>query len=433
MANEDYHALLTKTPPAPNKTLPKSLILAKTFVVTLEQSMLPDDPRFPRLQLQANLPSLDFNITEYRLLELLKLLITLPLPRGEEPTVPIGGLHTISENPLVAESYALSKLAYDANTLEKNKDKKIVEFIEMVMKFTINSVKIRLTRRKTEEEVPLLDFEVKHMQLKLQSKSFSSSVDVAVGGLTLCALQNTIPDLDGPLYLLKTPMSDGGDKYLLKMHMFSVRTSFFFQTYIYLYMVTIIFYFFQILPSCPPQFAGRVKQSIKADISSLDVILHQEAIGSVISLVERVQKHMDEAANEKNTDADTVSLRSYSSTDSHRDQRRKNLRTSSTQLRKLEARRRAVAKKHKDNPKDILLQIDAKMESFTVQMSYQKKNLIKAVLSSMDFSMIQKTGKMSIILELTNLHVHNMDPFSMYKDVSGKLFYKCIEKILFCI
>lgn len=76
-----------------------------------------------------------------------------------------------------------------------------------------------------------------------------------------------------------------------------------------------------------------------------------------------------------------------------------------------------MAKKHND-PKDILLQIDAKMESLTVQMSYEKKNLIKAVLSSMDFSMIQKTGKMSIMLELTNLHVKNLDPHSLYKDVS---------------
>lgn len=58
--------------------------------------MLSDDPRFPRIQLHANLPLLNFDITEHRLLELLKLLITLPLPQGEEPVVPLGGLQTVS-------------------------------------------------------------------------------------------------------------------------------------------------------------------------------------------------------------------------------------------------------------------------------------------------------------------------------------------------
>jgi len=57
------------------------------------------------------------------------------------------------------------------------------------------------------------------------------------------------------------------------------------------------------------------------------------------------------------------------------------------------------------------------MDSLTVQMSYEKKNLIKAVLSSMDFSMVQKTGKMAITLELTNLSVKNLDPHCLYKDV----------------
>lgn len=71
--------------------------------------------------------------------------------------------------------------------------------------------------------MPLIDFEMNHLQFRLQSKSFSTSIDVGVGGLTVCALQNTIPHQDGPLYLLKTPMSEGGDQYLLKMHMFSVK------------------------------------------------------------------------------------------------------------------------------------------------------------------------------------------------------------------
>lgn len=68
------------------------------------------------------------------------------------------------------------------------------------------------------------------------------------------------------------------------------------------------------------------------------------------------------------------------------------------------------------------------MESLTVQMSYEKKNLIKAVLSSMDFSMLQRTGKMSIVLELTNLSVKNLEPTSLYKDVNYIIYYNNLYK-----
>ncbi|CAL8090191.1 unnamed protein product [Orchesella dallaii] len=386
MPDEDYGAAVSKTQPTGRMLLPKTLIKANKFIVTLEQSLIPDDPRFPRLQAHANLPLLDFNITEDRLVELLKLLVTLPFPHAEEQATP--SLSVISESTAVAESYAISKITYSDSALEKN-EKKVVEIIELLLRFTIDAVKIRLTRResKNDLEVPFADFEMSHLQLRLKSKSYSTNIDIGVGGLTLCALQNRIPNHDGPLYLLKTPMSEGSETYLLKMHMYSI------------------------LPNCPPHLAGTVKQSIKADISSLDVILHHDAISSVFGLLEKINKTFeDSVAKNQPQNPDTISLQSTSSTESRRKAR------SNTQVSRLEARRRAVAKKHKD-PNDVLLKIDAKMESLTIQMSYEKKNLIKAILSSMDFSMQQKTGKMSVSLELHNLSVKNLDRYSLYKDI----------------
>jgi vacuolar protein sorting-associated protein 13A/C len=83
---------------------------------------------------------------------------------------------------------------------------------------------------------------------------------------------------------------------------------------------------------------------------------------------------------------------------------------------RIDAARRAVAKKH-TNPSDILLQIDAKMESLTVQLSYEKKNLIKAVLREMNFSMKQKPGRTVMLMELCDLGVRNLNPRSIYNDL----------------
>lgn len=65
-----------------------------------------------------------------------------------------------------------------------------------------------------------------------------------------------------------------------------------------------------------------MKQSIHADISSLDVIVHQEAIVSVISLMERLSKSLADVSSTSITtnviDLETMSIRSVSSTDSAR-------------------------------------------------------------------------------------------------------------------
>lgn len=66
---------------------PQTLIKSSRLLLQLDQCLIPDDPRFPRLQLEGSLPLLDLDISEHRLLELVKLLVTLPFPQGgDAPT-----------------------------------------------------------------------------------------------------------------------------------------------------------------------------------------------------------------------------------------------------------------------------------------------------------------------------------------------------------
>jgi hypothetical protein len=41
----------------------------------------------------------------------------------------------------------------------------------------------------------------------------------------------------------------------------------------------------QVTPDCPPKFALKVKQEIKVDISTMDIILHQEALHTMLTFV----------------------------------------------------------------------------------------------------------------------------------------------------
>jgi len=91
------------------------------------------------------------------------------------------------------------------------------------MYFFAVAIKIRVTTLSESKEVlPFVDFEMKELQGQLIKKTFSTGIDLAIGGLTLCALQNKVPGGKGPLYLLKTPMTEGINKHLFKLHVFSV-------------------------------------------------------------------------------------------------------------------------------------------------------------------------------------------------------------------
>lgn len=70
---------------APSTLVPQTLIKSSQLILQLDQSLIPDDPRFPRLQLEGNLPMLDLDLSEYRLLELVKLIVTLPFPKADVP------------------------------------------------------------------------------------------------------------------------------------------------------------------------------------------------------------------------------------------------------------------------------------------------------------------------------------------------------------
>lgn len=77
----------------------------------------------------------------------------------------------------------------------------------------------------------------------------------------------------------------------------------------------------QIMPDCPIAFVGKVKQLIKVEVSSLDVILHSEALQALISFGAEIQKAVEEAAAESKggsgqNNLDNLSVSSVSSVDS---------------------------------------------------------------------------------------------------------------------
>ena len=85
--------MLDKSQKSTGKTQANHLFKSSDFEIQVDQCLVTDDVRLAKLKVAASLPLLDIDISENRLIELVQLLVTLPLPKGDEnipSTVVIG-------------------------------------------------------------------------------------------------------------------------------------------------------------------------------------------------------------------------------------------------------------------------------------------------------------------------------------------------------
>jgi len=92
---------------------------------------------------------------------------------------------------------------------------------------------------------------------------------------------------------------------------------------------------------------------------------------------------------------------------------------------RFEATRKAVAKKHHDS-KDVLLEFNAHLQRLTVQLSTERKNILRLVLGKLDVSFEQRPKKSSMSMELTEFDLINLDPSGFYTKIISQELDKVI-------
>jgi vacuolar protein sorting-associated protein 13A/C len=167
-------------------------ILEPTFVkLSAQLSVITDDPRLPKCKVACELPSINISVTEDRVLELLSIITTLPLPESDE---------IVEQKPLARESNllgsSLSLLKYldekqqmltkksegSAENAQDATDGTVVQFTELEAYFILNEISITICKpsksgASSSEEfaTPIEDFSpVAETSVNLPTPSFKS-------------------------------------------------------------------------------------------------------------------------------------------------------------------------------------------------------------------------------------------------------------------
>ena len=132
----------------------KMHILEPTIVkINAQLSVIADDPRLPKMKISCELPSINISVTEHRVLDILLILTSLPLPESDENIVvkPL-----TKDGTLLGSSLSLLKfLDEKQHMLTKRKDPPkenidvtddVVQFTDLEAYFLLNEISITICK-----------------------------------------------------------------------------------------------------------------------------------------------------------------------------------------------------------------------------------------------------------------------------------------------
>lgn len=131
-------------------------ILEPTFMkLSAHLSVITDDPRLPKCKVACELPSINISVTEDRVLDMLSILATLPLPESDAEPV----AKPISKEGFLGSSLSLlkfldekqQKLAKRKETVQENIDvtDEVVQFTDLEAYFVLKEISITICKSNT--------------------------------------------------------------------------------------------------------------------------------------------------------------------------------------------------------------------------------------------------------------------------------------------
>ncbi|XP_074956200.1 intermembrane lipid transfer protein VPS13C isoform X1 [Phalacrocorax aristotelis] len=353
--------------------------------VQLAKSMVERDTRMAKFKVSGGLPLVHVRVSDQKIKAIFDLIDSIPLPQKSSVSIPSTKVPAIPAIPVVSKGFLntphlLAEIVSDSEeeyfdfeesseptdrSLIKgeeirNKEPAKEELTDLQLKFEIKEVLVELTRQKKTEETVLV-FDVKHLGTEATVRTYNLA---AVSYLKKISLDYyEIGGKKAPIHLISS--SDKLALDLLKVEYIKAdRNGPHFQT---------IF--------------DNTEQMIQVAFSSLNLLLHTEALMSAVSFLTAVSR----SGNESSGDTPT------------KDEKQED----DTRLRK-------VARPSKD--KDIFdFKLFAKLDAFCLSICDEKKNIADIKIQGLDSSLLLQPSHTVFFARLKDIVVTDVDSRTLHK------------------
>ncbi|CAM9405577.1 unnamed protein product [Bubo scandiacus] len=353
--------------------------------VQLAKSMVERDTRMAKFKVSGELPLVHVRLSDQKIKAIFDLIDSIPLPQKSSvsipstkapaiPTIPVIGKGLLNTPHLLAEIVSDSEEEYldfeessestDRSLIKgeeiRNKEPAKEELTDLQLKFEIREVLVELTRQKKTEETVLV-FDVMHLGTEATVRTYNLA---AVSYLKKISLDyNETGGKKAPVHLISSSDKPGLD--LLKVQYTKAdRNGPHFQT---------IF--------------DNTEQMIQVTFSSLNLLLHTEALMSAVSFLTAISPSGNEGSG------DTPA----------KDEKQED-----------DARLKKVARPSKD--KDVFdFKLFAKLDAFCLNICDEKKNIAEIKIQGLDSSLLLQPSHTVFFARLKDIVVTDVDSRTLHK------------------
>ncbi|XP_068186348.1 intermembrane lipid transfer protein VPS13C isoform X2 [Antennarius striatus] len=237
------------------------------FSVQLAKCMVEKDARMARFKVSGELPLLHVRISDQKIHNLLDLVNSIPLPSTDSaPSSPADKARLLAEAR--SQVFSLHPALLDAMETDSDEDNSeksadedhqraaLAELTDLQFKFEVKEVLLELTRQAHQEKT-VLSFRVSQLGAEGKRRSFDMNVTSYLRSVTLDYCD--VPDGRSPLHMISSSEQQGSN--LLKVEFIKADP-------------------------CGPSFQtlfDNTEQTLKVEFSSLDFLIHTNALLSTIN------------------------------------------------------------------------------------------------------------------------------------------------------
>ncbi|XP_069836922.1 intermembrane lipid transfer protein VPS13C isoform X1 [Dendropsophus ebraccatus] len=364
--------------------------------VELSKAMVERDIRMPRFKVSGELPLLRLKVSDYKIQGVFELVNSIPLPQSQTsspttkenkiPAVPILTTrpeklfkHDIEKSLLLNEesSSDSDEEFFDATAVVSRKlpqkattkadksaaaeETSLEELTDLQLKFEIKEVTVELTKQLAEQENTVLLFSIQQLGTEACVKTYDLTVVSYLKKITLDYYDIT-GLLKQPLHLISSSDKQGLD--LLKVEYIKANKE---------------------SPSFQTTFEN-TEQTLKVAFSSMDLLLHSQALLSAISFitaaVPSITDKAEVASVQKQQDKGTF------------------------------VKKATKASKDKDF---IAFKLFAKLDSFSMNMWDENNHIAEIKILGLDSSVFLESSQIEVFARLKDIVVNDVNPKTVHK------------------
>ncbi|XP_068984481.1 intermembrane lipid transfer protein Vps13 isoform X1 [Bombus flavifrons] len=359
-----------------------TLLHPTTLEIQFHKCLVTDDPLLPKLRLIGQLPSVVVNITDIRLLQALSIAQSIPQPK-EEPT----DLQKSSMSKSVSQLSLLKDITTTIAEKKKEEDSTVTsvkQTIDMEMKFEMKEFAIQVSSQKGNEIIPFVKFEVLQLEAEMLQRTYDQEILLRLGGVQVKQHYN-----QREIFMITTPMLSGRHEYLITVQYINVNKR-------------------------SPEFKtkyGSVLQLLKLEFTTLDVLLHQEALINLLQFISYVQDQMNVIATSKlekeprirPRPSHLVSIQEETSTFLREQIQKQKLRSTT--------RRRRTMMEHID------LKVKAKVGTICMKITSDCREITAFYIDGITAGFIMKASYSQANVNLSSISIKDLNEASGYKDI----------------